>query len=115
MFVELGTDIPTEGVLLEASFFNYQNEGWVLQVEGPEEVVPAGCVTTRLANNVTPFLEGERRWQAISEGADIQVGQTSHPPDRPIDLWRKMWIAQDNPPSGHKPGFIIWIEPTPQE
>ena len=115
MMVDLGTAVPPEGVVLEAGFFNHHNEGWVMQVEGPAGVVPAGGVTARLTGNVTTFLEGERRWGTIGESADIQVGQSSHRPDRPIDLWRKMWIARDNPPSGHKPGFIVWIEPVPQE
>jgi len=114
MMVDLGTETPPEGVLLEAGFFNHHNQGWVLQVTGPEGVVPAGVVTAPLADNVATFLEGERRWQAIGESADVQVGQSSHRPDRPIDLWRKLWIAR-NPPSGHKPGFIIWIEPVPEE
>lgn len=115
MMVDLGTGIPPEGALLEASFYNNYNQGWVLQVTGPEGVVPAGVVTARLAGNVATFLEGERRWQTIGESADVEVGQSTHRPDRPIDLWRKLWIAQGNPPSGHKPGFIVWIEPAAEE
>jgi hypothetical protein len=113
--VDIPSQTPVEGVTLEAAIFNHDNKGWVLQLEGPKNILPRGYLRTKLVPDAVKYLEGQRQWGSYSEGRPMPEAQGSFSRDEPLGLWRKQWTAMVDPASGHQPGFIVWMEPLPVE
>jgi hypothetical protein len=74
--VDLQSDAPAEGIELEAGIYNHNNRGWILQVEGPKNVIPNGVVRAKLSASAAEF------WKANGNGAPYlkAVESTSRKP-----------------------------------